>query len=169
MRAHIRTIVVVVLALALLGLFLRNVDFIGVAREIVRARPGWLFLSLLTIILNLVIRAWRWQFLLEPLGKASFGNSFRATAVGFGAAVETVDDDFEDGIDTIGQRARHVVAPAQSHPMLQADVERPAVMARLVVDPPLVDEAVHLEVADQPLRRAAQRPLSVRSVRHTQR
>ena len=85
MRAHIRTIVVVVLALALLGLFLRNVDFIGVAREIVRAHPGWLFLSLLTIVLNLVIRAWRWQFLLEPLGKASFGNSFRATAVGFAA------------------------------------------------------------------------------------
>ena len=85
MRAHIRTIVVVVLALALLGLFLRNVDFVGVAREIVHAHPGWLFLSFLTIILNLVIRAWRWQFLLEPLGKASFGNSFRATAVGFAA------------------------------------------------------------------------------------
>jgi hypothetical protein len=85
MRAHIRTIVVVVLALALLGLFLRNVDFGGVAREIVRAHPGWLFLSLVTMILNLVIRAWRWQFLLEPLGKASFANSFRATAVGFAA------------------------------------------------------------------------------------
>jgi uncharacterized protein (TIRG00374 family) len=85
MRAHIRTIVVVVLALALLGLFLRNVDFVGVAREIMRAHPGWLFLSLVTIIVNLVIRAWRWQFLLEPLGKASFANSFRATAVGFAA------------------------------------------------------------------------------------
>ena len=85
MRSHIRTVAVVVLALALLGLFLRNVDFSGVFREIVHAHPGWLLLSLTTMVLNLVIRAWRWQFLLEPLGKASFANSFRATAVGFAA------------------------------------------------------------------------------------
>ena len=38
------------------------------------------------MLLNLVIRAWRWQYLLEPLGKASFANSFRATAVGFAAS-----------------------------------------------------------------------------------
>ena len=85
MRSHIRTVAVVVLALALLGLFLRNVDFSGVFREIAHAQPGWLLLSLTTMVLNLVIRAWRWQFLLEPLGKASFANSFRATAVGFAA------------------------------------------------------------------------------------
>ena len=85
MRSHIRTVAVVVLALALLGLFLRNVDFSGVFREIAHAHPGWLLLSLTTMVLNLVIRAWRWQFLLEPLGKASFANSFRATAVGFAA------------------------------------------------------------------------------------
>ena len=85
MRSHIRTVAVVVLALALLGLFLRNVDFSGVFREIAHAQPGWLLLSLATMVLNLVIRAWRWQFLLEPLGKASFANSFRATAVGFAA------------------------------------------------------------------------------------
>jgi glycosyltransferase 2 family protein len=85
MRSHIRTVAVVVLALALLGLFLRNVNFGGVLREIVHAHPGWLLLSLATMLLNLVIRAWRWQYLLEPLGKASFANSFRATAVGFAA------------------------------------------------------------------------------------
>src|SRR5688500_10266339 len=85
MRSHIRTVAVVVLALALLGLFLRNVNFGGVLREIVRAHPGWLLLSLATMLLNLVIRAWRWQYLLEPLGKASFANAFRATAVGFAA------------------------------------------------------------------------------------
>jgi uncharacterized protein (TIRG00374 family) len=85
MRSHIRTVAVVVLALALLGLFLRNVNFGGVLREIVQAHPGWLLLSLATMVLNLAIRAWRWQFLLEPLGKASFANSFRATAVGFAA------------------------------------------------------------------------------------
>jgi len=85
MRSHLRTVVVVVLALALLGLFVRNVDFSGVLRAIVHAKPAWLLLSLATMLLNLVIRAWRWQFLLEPLGKTSFANSFRATAVGFAA------------------------------------------------------------------------------------
>lgn len=85
MRSHFRTIVVVIVALALLALFLSNVDLRGVVRAIVHAHPGWLLLSLATMLLNLVIRAWRWQFLLEPLGKASFGNSFRATAVGFAA------------------------------------------------------------------------------------
>lgn len=73
------------LAAALLGLVLYNVDLRGVAREIVHARFDWLTLSLLTMFANLAIRAWRWQYLLEPLGATSFGNAFRATAVGFAA------------------------------------------------------------------------------------
>src|SRR5205814_8408467 len=39
-----------------------------------------------TMIVNLAIRSLRWQYLLEPLGHASFGNAFRATAVGFAAS-----------------------------------------------------------------------------------
>src|SRR5262245_56907682 len=38
------------------------------------------------MFLNLAIRALRWQYLLEPLGAASFSNAFRATAVGFAAS-----------------------------------------------------------------------------------
>jgi uncharacterized protein (TIRG00374 family) len=86
MRSHFRTLVVLALAVALLAVFLHNVDLGGVVSEIVRARPEWLALSLATMFLNLVIRAWRWQYLLEPLGHASFGNAFRATAVGFAAS-----------------------------------------------------------------------------------
>jgi len=37
------------------------------------------------MFVNLAIRAWRWQFLLEPLGRITFANAFRATAVGFAA------------------------------------------------------------------------------------
>jgi uncharacterized protein (TIRG00374 family) len=85
MRTHLRTIVVLALAVALVALFLHNVDMRGVVSEIFRARPLWLLLSLGSMFLNLAVRAWRWQYLLEPLGKASFGNSFRATAVGFAA------------------------------------------------------------------------------------
>jgi glycosyltransferase 2 family protein len=86
MRSHLRTILVLALALGLLGLFLYNVDVRGVVGEIVHARPEWLMLSLVTMFANLAIRAWRWQYLLEPLGTTSFANAFRATAVGFAAS-----------------------------------------------------------------------------------
>jgi uncharacterized protein (TIRG00374 family) len=85
MKSHLRTLIVLALAVSLLGLVLYNVDLRGVAREIVHARFDWLTLSLLTMFANLAIRAWRWQYLLEPLGATSFGNAFRATAVGFAA------------------------------------------------------------------------------------
>jgi glycosyltransferase 2 family protein len=86
MRSPIRTAIVLVVAAALVVLFLRNVDLRHVAGEIARARMRWLAVSLLTAILSLVIRALRWQYLLEPLGRASFANAFRATAVGFAAS-----------------------------------------------------------------------------------
>jgi glycosyltransferase 2 family protein len=85
MRSHLRTLIVLALAAALLGLVLYNVDLRGVAREIVHARFEWLAFSLATMFINLAIRAWRWQYLLEPLGATSFANAFRATAVGFAA------------------------------------------------------------------------------------
>src|SRR6202165_769582 len=86
MRSHLRTIVVLTLALALLALFLPNVDLRGVMGEIIHARPEWLALSLATMFVNLAIRSRRWQSLLEPLHRTTFGNAFRATAVGFAAS-----------------------------------------------------------------------------------
>ena len=38
------------------------------------------------MFVNLAIRAFRWQYLLDPLGKVGFGSAFRATAVGFAAS-----------------------------------------------------------------------------------
>src|SRR6266853_2349983 len=86
MRAHIRTVIVLALAAGLVVLFLRNVDIRLVAGEILRARLRWLAVSLAATLLSLVIRSFRWQYLLEPLGHASFSNAFRATAVGFAAS-----------------------------------------------------------------------------------
>lgn len=86
MRSHIRTIIVLALAAGLVALFLRNVDLWRVVGEIVRARPEWLALSLTTMVVNLAIRALRWQYLLEPLGPTTFALAFRATAVGFAAS-----------------------------------------------------------------------------------
>src|SRR5438445_3504827 len=73
-------------AVALVALFLHNVDLQRVAADIVRARPEWLAISLATMVVNLAIRSLRWQYLLEPLGRTSFANAFRATAVGFAAS-----------------------------------------------------------------------------------
>src|ERR1700692_4948125 len=86
MRTHFRTFVVLALVVGLLGVFLHDVNLRRVAAEIVRAQPHWLALSLATMVVNLAIRALRWQYLLEPLGVTSFGNAFRATAVGFAAS-----------------------------------------------------------------------------------
>jgi uncharacterized protein (TIRG00374 family) len=77
---------VLAVAAVLLALFLRNVELGRVIREIGHARPEWLALSLGSMFFNLAIRAYRWQYLLDPLGKVRFGSAFRATAVGFAAS-----------------------------------------------------------------------------------
>src|SRR3954469_15087213 len=86
MRFPLRAITVVAAAIALLALFLHNVDLSRVGTDIVRAHPEWLLLCLATMPVNVAIRSYRWQYLLEPLGDTSFGNAFRATAVGFAAS-----------------------------------------------------------------------------------
>lgn len=86
MRAPFRTAIVLALAIGLVALFLHNVDLWRVAGDIAGARPEWLALSLATMVVNLVIRAVRWQVLLQPLGPTTFGRAFRATAVGFAAS-----------------------------------------------------------------------------------
>ena len=85
MRSHVRNVIVLLVAVGLVALFLRNVDLWRVAVDIVRAKPEWLALSLTMMAANLAIRAMRWRYLLEPLGGATFMGSFRATAVGFAA------------------------------------------------------------------------------------
>ncbi len=86
MRSHLRTLIVLGVAAVLVALFFYNVDLRGVGREIARAHVGWLAFSLATMFLNLALRAWRWQYLLEPLGTPSFLNAFKATVVGFAAS-----------------------------------------------------------------------------------
>jgi uncharacterized protein (TIRG00374 family) len=86
MRSHVRTILVLAVAVLLVVLFLYNVDLRGVLSAIVHAQPAWLALSLATMFANLALRAWRWRYLLEPLGGTTFANAFRATAVGFAAS-----------------------------------------------------------------------------------
>jgi uncharacterized protein (TIRG00374 family) len=86
MRSTLQTLVVLALAVGLLALFLYHVDLRRVGSAIAHAQPVWLLLSFATTLINLAIRAYRWQYLLDPLGKVRFGSAFRATAVGFAAS-----------------------------------------------------------------------------------
>jgi uncharacterized protein (TIRG00374 family) len=86
MRASFRTVVVLLVAAGLVALFLRNVDLRRVGHDIATAQPGWLVIGLGASLVTLAIRAYRWQYLLEPLGHTTFGESYRATAVGFAAS-----------------------------------------------------------------------------------
>jgi uncharacterized protein (TIRG00374 family) len=86
MRSHIRTLVVIALSVGLLAFFLYNVDVRGVVAQIIHASPMWLAASVAMTFLSLVVRAWRWQYLLTPLGRPAFSSAFQATAVGFAAS-----------------------------------------------------------------------------------
>src|SRR6201982_4198606 len=86
MRSHLRAALVVAVAIGLLALFLHNVNVTRMMADIVHAQPEWLALSLAKMFPTLAIRAWRWQYLLEPLGQTTFADAFRATAVGFAAS-----------------------------------------------------------------------------------
>jgi hypothetical protein len=85
MRRHLRTLLVIVLTVGLLGLFLRQANLSEVAREIGRAEPFLLLLALASVMLIYVFRAIRWQAMLEPIGRAHFVPAFRTTVIGFAA------------------------------------------------------------------------------------
>jgi hypothetical protein len=86
MRAHLRTIIVVGLALALLAWFLKGADLSLVWAELTRGRLDLLLLALVTTMVTYALRALRWQYLLAGLGPTRFVIAFRSTVVGFAAS-----------------------------------------------------------------------------------
>ncbi len=73
------------LTVGLLALFLRNADVALVLDAIRQARLDLLVAALLLTVLTYVLRAFRWQFLLRPIGFTRFSVAFRATVIGFAA------------------------------------------------------------------------------------
>ena len=86
MRASLRTLVAIVLAVALVAVFLRNADLSHVWLAMRGARLDLLVAATVLTVVTFVIRAERWQYLLEPLGRTRFGSAFRATVIGFAAS-----------------------------------------------------------------------------------
>jgi uncharacterized protein (TIRG00374 family) len=85
MRNHLRTVLVLALAVGLLAWFLRGADLAGVAREIQAGRMGFLLLALAATVTTYFFRTLRWLYLLRPLGRPRFSVALRATIIGFGA------------------------------------------------------------------------------------
>jgi uncharacterized protein (TIRG00374 family) len=86
LRAVLRTVLVVGLAVGLLAIFLRNADLARVWTEMQSARADMLALTVALTGLTYLVRAERWQYLLEPLGKTRFWVAFRTTIIGFAAS-----------------------------------------------------------------------------------
>ena len=85
MGHRIRTALVFLLAIALLGWFLRGVNLAEVGQQIRRARIDLLALSFVFLTVPYLARTIRWRYLLEPIGHARFRTAFRSTIIGFAA------------------------------------------------------------------------------------
>jgi uncharacterized protein (TIRG00374 family) len=85
MRPQFKTLIILLVTVALVAWFLRQAHFNDVWREIRAAEPWALVLAFCMGISTYVLRAYRWQYLLRPIGHASFANAFRTTVIGFAA------------------------------------------------------------------------------------
>ncbi len=75
------------LALALLAVFFRGIDWSSLGRALASARVLPLLGLVLVTVLVYAARAWRWGALLAPLGRVGFADLFSATMVGFASGL----------------------------------------------------------------------------------
>ncbi len=85
MRKHFKFIVLVLLAIAILWFFGRNLDWVKVRAYVAEADARLLAIATVIVCSTYLIRAFRWRTLLRPLAKASIRPLFVATTVGFGS------------------------------------------------------------------------------------
>jgi uncharacterized protein (TIRG00374 family) len=86
MRSRFRAALVLLLTVGLLAFFFRGVDFAGVWAETRRADPRLLVAAVGVTLMTYVFRAFRWQYLLAPIGPTRFPTAFQTTVIGFGAS-----------------------------------------------------------------------------------
>lgn len=81
----LRTTVVALLTVVLLGWFLRGADPAGVWAHVQRAKVEMLLLAVACVAGAFWLRARRWQCMVTPIGPTRFRSAFRATVIGFAA------------------------------------------------------------------------------------
>jgi uncharacterized protein (TIRG00374 family) len=86
MSSRLRAALVFVLTIALLAYFFYGVE-LGPVWEATRQADGPLLaVAVLATMLTYVLRAFRWQYLLAPIGPTRFSTAFQTTVIGFAAS-----------------------------------------------------------------------------------
>jgi glycosyltransferase 2 family protein len=70
------------ISLVLLGYLFSKVEYRPLWRSLASADVTFLLLAAVVVSGTLVIRAWRWQYLLKPVKSVGFSNSMAATSIG---------------------------------------------------------------------------------------
>jgi uncharacterized protein (TIRG00374 family) len=86
-KQKLHLLVGVGLAVGLLALFLRGIEWPELLAAFGRAKPAYLAAVVLVTIVVYVVRAWRWGYLLRPLAPVPFLPLLSATIVGFLSAL----------------------------------------------------------------------------------
>src|SRR5690348_11786839 len=81
-----QAILVVALTAVLVWWFLRSVAMRDVWVAMAHARLDLVLAAVAVTIQTYVLRAWRWQTLLLPIGRVRFRNAFRTTVIGYAAS-----------------------------------------------------------------------------------
>ncbi|MGH9946603.1 MAG: lysylphosphatidylglycerol synthase transmembrane domain-containing protein [Pyrinomonadaceae bacterium] len=85
MRRSIKFILLFLLAIFIFWFFGRNLDWQLVILSLRKADPIYLLIATLTICVGYLLRAIRWQVLLEPITPSNLKELFATTTVGFAA------------------------------------------------------------------------------------
>jgi len=85
LRKYLKFIFLLLIAVFILWFFGRNLDWHAVSASLRRANPWYLTVSVLIICIGYLLRAVRWQVLLEPITESSLKELFATTTVGFAA------------------------------------------------------------------------------------
>jgi glycosyltransferase 2 family protein len=78
-----QTIVIAVLTVGLVAIFLSTISLRDAWHAVLRAHVGWIGAALAVTLQTYLLRAWRWQALLVPLGRPRYRTAFRTTVIGF--------------------------------------------------------------------------------------
>jgi len=83
-RKQLLNILKIVVSLGLLYFIFSNLDLGAFLQTVSQAKPGWLLAALVMMLLGVVIRAWRWQILLDAIGtRVSLGELTNIYFIGF--------------------------------------------------------------------------------------
>lgn len=86
MPSRLRAALILALTAGLLAFFLRGVDLRAVWAETRHANLWLLALAVAFTMITYALRAFRWQYLLAPIGPTRFSTAFETTMIGFAAS-----------------------------------------------------------------------------------